>query len=111
MSRDREYAFRLFLGWLNERYRRSFQPDNASEPFAASDADVRLTVAVSELYEIDEAQQRVFTYIKLQVEDVFKGRLSGSDIVLKEEGGEAGWLPTAVRRTMKVPTRGGPDHF
>jgi hypothetical protein len=26
MSRDREYAARLFLAWLNERYRRSFAP-------------------------------------------------------------------------------------
>jgi len=59
MSRDREYAYRIFLGWLNERYRRGFTPDGASEaPYAANDQGVRLAVAVSELYEVDEAQQQ-----------------------------------------------------
>ena len=59
MSRDREYAFRLFLGWLNERYRRGFTPSATSEAqFGASDDGMRLAVAVTELYELDETQQR-----------------------------------------------------
>jgi hypothetical protein len=59
MSRDREYAFRLFLAWLNERYRRGFGTDDvAAVSYAATDGDVRLAVAVSELYDLDEAQQQ-----------------------------------------------------
>jgi len=59
MSRDREYAFRLFLHWLNERYRRGFTPEIGLEQlFGARDADVRLAVSVCELYEVDEAQQQ-----------------------------------------------------
>jgi hypothetical protein len=59
MSRDPEYALRLFLGWLNERYRRGFAPQNfASMPFAVSDNDAQLAVAVSDLYELDDAQQQ-----------------------------------------------------
>jgi hypothetical protein len=59
VSRDREYAFRLFLSWLNERYRRGFAAGDLSDsPYAASDGDLRMAVVVSELYDIDQAQQQ-----------------------------------------------------
>src|SRR6185436_8057039 len=49
---------RLFLNWLNERYRKGFVAgDVSSNTFTATDEQVRLAVVVSELYEIDEAQQ------------------------------------------------------
>src|SRR5262245_16756627 len=54
---------------------------------------------VSVTARIDEGKQRVFTYIKLHVEEVFKGRLDRPEIVLKEEGGEAGWLGERVTGT------------
>src|SRR5262245_20019207 len=54
-------------------------------------AVVRGTV-VSNISAVDENQDRVFTYTKLRVEQVFKGVIEDREIVLKEEGGEAGAL-------------------
>jgi hypothetical protein len=45
---------------------------------------------------IDERSGRVFTYVTVQVSQVFKGPLSEGEIVLKEEGGEVGNLGTVV---------------
>ncbi len=47
----------------------------------------------------DEENQRVYTYIRLKVEEVFKGEISRSEIVLKEEGGEAGRIGERVSGT------------
>src|SRR5262249_53767277 len=44
----------------------------------------------------DEASSRIFTYVTVRVQQVFKGEISGTDIVLKEEGGEAGYLGSRV---------------
>jgi hypothetical protein len=50
-------------------------------------AIVRGTVTSVES-QFDNTEQRVFTYTTLKVEEVLKGQISGSDLVLKEEGGE-----------------------
>jgi hypothetical protein len=56
MERAQEYAVRLFLGWLNDRYRRSFSPAlrddglwDAGDPEAGS-----ILIACSELFEAPE---------------------------------------------------------
>jgi hypothetical protein len=60
MTRSREYAVRLFLAWLNERYRRSFAPAGDFEDvWQATDSAQTLTIASAELYEAsDEWRQR-----------------------------------------------------
>jgi hypothetical protein len=60
MERAREYAVRLFLAWLNERYRRAFKPALVEGAlFAANDADAgRLALHVIELFEASEAWQK-----------------------------------------------------
>jgi hypothetical protein len=56
MTRSREYAVRLFLAWLNERYRRSFAPSgDFTDVWQADDNDASLTIASAELYEANEA--------------------------------------------------------
>ena len=56
MSRAREYAFRLFLAWLNDRYRRGFKPEAEQDRlYLATDGDIRIAVSVAELFETDEA--------------------------------------------------------
>jgi hypothetical protein len=59
---------------------------------------VRATV-LSNVSAADEANKRVFTYTRLRVEKVFKGQISDDEIVLKEEGGEAGRLGERVSGT------------
>ena len=61
-------------------------------------AVVRATV-LSSVCGADESSQRVFTYTKLRVEEVFKGLVSEDEIVLKEEGGESGRLGERVSGT------------
>jgi hypothetical protein len=39
---------------------------------------------------LDDQTGRVFTYVRLHVREVLKGQVSDSEIVLKEEGGQAG---------------------
>lgn len=60
MSRAREYAVRLFLAWLNERYGRFFAPSGGfADVWQANDAASSLTIASAELYEApDEWRQR-----------------------------------------------------
>jgi hypothetical protein len=54
--RDREYAARLFLQWLNERYSRAFAPQGfESDVWPAADGDSRLAITVTDLYETDAA--------------------------------------------------------
>jgi hypothetical protein len=57
MTRDREYAARLFLAWLNERYRRAFTPAGAfADVWQASDAESgALRVVAAELFEAADA--------------------------------------------------------
>jgi hypothetical protein len=60
MTRAHEYAVRLFLAWLNERYGRAFAPsrlEGAIWEAAAADAG-RIAIAVAELSEPDEAWDR-----------------------------------------------------
>jgi len=53
MTRAREYAARLFLAWLNERYRREFSPvGDFADVWQATDSDGgSLSIVSAELYE------------------------------------------------------------
>lgn len=59
-SRAREYAFRLFLAWLNERSRRSFKPAGGDDAiWRAADAGAgELVAVVAELSEPEEGWLR-----------------------------------------------------
>jgi hypothetical protein len=54
---------------------------------------------LSNVCRADESAQRVFTYTKLRVAEVFKGPVQEAEIVLKEEGGESGRLGERVSGT------------
>src|SRR4051812_29254668 len=59
MARDNEYAFRLFLAWLNERYRREFAPGHTTAGlYIAGDDNFGLAAYVAPLFEVDEATQQ-----------------------------------------------------
>ncbi len=57
MGKANEYAVRLFLSWLNERYRREFKPELQDDGlWRAADAEAgELTIAAAELYEAPDA--------------------------------------------------------
>ncbi|HEY3135432.1 MAG TPA: putative Ig domain-containing protein [Blastocatellia bacterium] len=40
--------------------------------------------------QLDEQSGRIFTYVRLRVQEVLKGQIAGREIVLKEEGGQVG---------------------
>lgn len=44
----------------------------------------------------DETQNTVFTYVRLRVKEVLKGRISGRELVLKEPGGEVAGRGSAL---------------
>src|SRR6476660_8662747 len=44
----------------------------------------------------DEQQRMVFTYVTLQVQEVWKGQITSSQIVLKEPGGASGEFGTLL---------------
>src|SRR4051794_6390812 len=107
MSKDREYAFRLVLNYLNERYRHGFHPDGAlSDPFAASDGDVHLAVAVSELYDVDETQQ----YRRDELAQRLDSTRPGSYVLWQPPGGdlpdgepfESDWVRRVVLTASKL---------
>jgi hypothetical protein len=60
MERAREYAARLFLGWLNERHDRSFELADLSDAGARAVAAGAqgISIGVAELFEADEAWSR-----------------------------------------------------
>lgn len=56
MTRSREYATRLFLAWLNERYRRAFAPaGDFADIWQANDGETSLSIVSAELYEAQDA--------------------------------------------------------
>jgi hypothetical protein len=56
MSKDREYAARLFLAWLNERHGRSFAlTSTEGAVWRAQDADSAVALYVAPLFETDAA--------------------------------------------------------
>lgn len=60
MTRAREYAVRLTLAWLNERYGRAFAPILLDgDVWEASDPDgARVAIVAAELFEADDAWRR-----------------------------------------------------
>src|SRR5687767_8784627 len=59
MERARDYAARLFLAWLNERYRRTYALAKDNDRWRASEGDATpLVIAVAELSEGDEAWEQ-----------------------------------------------------
>jgi len=46
--------------------------------------------------QLDDQSGRIFTYVQLRVREVLKGQVSQREIVLKEEGGQAGTLGSII---------------
>src|SRR5215471_3898077 len=50
---------------------------------------------------VDDADDRVYTYITLRVQEVLKGQVTERKIVLKEQGGDLGYRGTMVYGSPK----------
>ena len=86
MSKVPEYAVRLFLHWLNERYARGFVPSAGDdELWQASDPEAgSITMATAYLYEGDEAWRERCA----DLEERLNGSRPGSYVLWQPKGGE-----------------------
>jgi hypothetical protein len=114
MSRVPEYAVRLFLHWLNERYRREFKPSKgegglwqATDPEAGS-----LVIATSLLYEGDDVWRERCAELEERLDDT----RPGSYLLWQPKGGslpdgepeESEWVRRVVLTASKLASgRGG----
>src|SRR5687767_2511940 len=75
MSKDREYAARLFLAWLNERYRREFRPGSFEGDVAmAEDPQAgRIAIYTAPLFEADQTWEERRAALESRLTDARPG--------------------------------------
>ena len=75
MTRVPEYTARLFLHWLNERYRREFMPVPATDDlWQATDLEAgSITIATDHLYEADDAWRERCAELEQRLDDTRPG--------------------------------------
>ena len=75
MTRAREYAARLFLAWLNERYHRDFAPSGEfADVWRAADGDGQtLSIVSSELFEATDQWRRRCDELSLRLDGTRPG--------------------------------------
>jgi hypothetical protein len=108
MTRAREYAARLFLAWLNERYRRSFEPyGEFADVWQAADGDAgSLSIVSAELYEADDAWRARCDELCQRLDDT----RPGSYLLWQPKGGdlpdgepdESEWVRRVVLTASKL---------
>src|SRR5947207_2894534 len=106
MSKDREYAGRLFLNWLNERYRREFAPSDLESPVwqaedKANPGDGGQIAFVSErLFDASSAWEERVRELEQRLDGARPGSyllwVPPGGVLPEEEPGESEW----VRRTV-----------
>lgn len=86
MSRETEYAARLLLDWLNERYHRAYAlTDIQDDLLTASEADQKpLSIAVAQLFEVSPEEQQRREHLAGRLDD----SRPGSYILWVPPGGE-----------------------
>ena len=114
MNRAPEYAVRLFLHWLNERYRREFVPVKgdhdlwqATDPEAGS-----ITMATSYLYESDDAWRERCAELEARLDDTRPGAyllwVPKGGALPDGEPDESEWVRRVVLTASKLASgRGG----
>lgn len=107
MSRENEYAIRLFLHWLNQRYGREFRPVQLSETvWQAEDSQANsLTLTAAALYETDTAWDERRQALELRLNNSRPGSYvlwvpPGGELP-SEEPDESEW----VRRVVLAASR------
>ena len=114
MSRAREYAARLFLAWLNERYRRSFTPAGAfADVWQAGDAaSGSLRIVSAELFEAPEEWRQRCEELSARLDQTRPGAYllwqpPGGDLP-DGEPEESEWVRRVVLTASKLASgRGG----
>ena len=108
MSKANEYAVRLFLSWLNERYRRAFSPASTDGGlWRAADPEAgELTIASAELYEAPDAWRERCSELEGRLDDTRPGSYLLWQPPLGElpdgEPGESEWVRRVVLAASKL---------
>jgi hypothetical protein len=107
-SRSHEYAARLFLAWLNERYHRAFTPSgHFDEMWEAADPESgRIILTAGELFEADDAWRRRCSELETRLDDTRPGSYllwqpPGADLP-EGEPDESEWVRRAVLTASKL---------
>lgn len=114
MTRAREYAVRLFLAWLNERYQRGFAPrGDFADVWQASDPESgALSIASAELFEAPDAWRQRCDELTARLDTT----RPGSYVLWQPPGGdlpdgepdESEWVRRVVLAASKLASgRGG----
>lgn len=118
MSKVPEYAVRLFLHWLNERYRREFRPSpDDGDLWLANDPEAgSITIATSLLYEGDEAWRERCAELEERLNDTRPGSYMlwqpHGGILPAEEPAESEWVRRVVLTASKLASgRNGEARF
>jgi hypothetical protein len=107
MSRTHEYAARLFLGWLNERFHRDYAPKSVEDGvWQAENAGGRIAVAVADLLDSDDAWQARCRELTQRLDDSRPGSYllwvpPGGELP-GEEPDESEWVRRVVLAASKV---------
>ena len=101
MNRDEEYAVRLCLAWLNERFSRSFTPESShAATWEAVDGADRIALAVAPLFEAQEAWDQRRRELAARLDETRPGSYllwvpPGAELP-SEEPGESEWVRRVV---------------
>ena len=107
MIRAREYAARLFLAWLNERYRRAFAPaGDFADVWQANGGETSLSIVSAELYEAQDAWRTRCEELCQRLDDT----RPGSYVLWQPKGGdlpdgepdESEWVRRVVLTASKL---------
>ncbi len=108
MSRAREYAIRLVLTWLNERYRRNFAPASAfDDVWTATDPESgSLSIVCGELFEATDAWRQRCDELSARLDSTRPGSYllwqpQGGDLP-DEEPDESEWVRRVVLTASKL---------
>jgi hypothetical protein len=108
MSKANEYAVRLFLSWLNERYRRSFAPAlQDGGLWLATDAEAGdLAIEAAELYEAPDAWRERCSELEARLDDTRPGSYllwqPPGGALPGEEPDESEWVRRVVLTASKL---------
>ena len=108
MTKEREYAARLFLHWLNERFHRSFALEAGGELdlYSAADGDTKLSMLPATLVEGNDAWNNLRTELEARLDSTRPGSyllwVPPGGVLPDEEPEQSEWIRRVVLGASKL---------